>query len=670
MLSANLVGIFEATRDINTALDECCLQPNGEEDQQLSDDVDFSLMRAQLEQIIDKESQDVQVPENTVVNALELAQRLKSLGDNAQHLEAEAQKRINIWTTHGVKAKETKLSKLEEMRRAVSNFFTAKQLLTEVSDLSLPIDNRVDCFLQFVQIPVRANTQFALWQRLQVDFYQLKLKLQLQDDSVMAMKKTTPNMFQYHDKMDEPLLRCRDLVALCVRFQLLLLPPSTQSNNVLFNGEFIGQLWGVTQVFVKPVLVRFQYHFCSEKSQTNRVDRPEWFIGFVVESIRDRALFIEQEIQPRCSSSKVMVDVLSHFIRCLVLVSHARLESSWPVLRSDHALLSHTIDEILVGDRALRQEFGYSVQQQQHWPMLCDFFHGERLEHWIQADLHFARTRMTEDLLSAPMAWEASSSSIEYSECAGSVVSLVRMLGDRAGMLTNAHSRELYATNVQVVILREFISLAVARRDVSQRFNALFPLQEALRDWKLEYANEDFAFDSMLTLVQDTLEEEIETEATALFYEVTRALREWERKRWNLNSPQQDLSASPEIRLAAERCMCGGSMWKQRVNTICRARLLRVFATRFEDYLVEFCLRRQFTTQGIEQFNVDVTAFCFNDDSYYFAKLRVLVHLLSKYSSNQLEDKSVWYSDELFDENRSHFDALGLAPHQLAKLKL
>jgi hypothetical protein len=51
------------------------------------------------------------------------------------------------------------------------------------------------------------------------------------------------------------------------------------------------------QLMVRPLRRRFLFHFSGQR-QTNRLDKPEWFMAQVLAWIRDHSGFLSEEVQP------------------------------------------------------------------------------------------------------------------------------------------------------------------------------------------------------------------------------------------------------------------------------------------------------------------------------------------------------------------------------------
>jgi hypothetical protein len=368
MLSSSLVGIFEATKNINTALDECLL------DAEENVTGDFPAIVSELQDVIADQKRPREAPAELIASSLELLKRYRSLGDAAQALETSTAGRLEVFGNRGIRNKEAELLELETLARAIGALGQARQAVEALANVALPVEVRAESFLALNAIGARPKTDLARWLAHQVDFFQMKVRLQLQDEVALVMKQTSASLFQqqHGTRLPESLSRAALLIPLCVRVQCAQLGTPKK--------EMDQPCWGI-ELFAKPALIRFRYHFFSEKSTTNRVDRPEWFVGFVLESVRDRLGFMREHLQPSCAGC--LVDVVSQFARYFVLAVHQRLEASWGVLRADNeVLLGHTIDELLVGDRVLMAEFGYAP----HWPKMCSFFstNPTRMGAWIK----------------------------------------------------------------------------------------------------------------------------------------------------------------------------------------------------------------------------------------------------------------------------------------------
>nr|XP_042911901.1 RAD50-interacting protein 1-like [Parasteatoda tepidariorum] len=100
------------------------------------------------------------------------------------------------------------------------------------------------------------------------------------------------------------------------------------------------------------------FHFMGKKP-TNRLDKPEWYLTQILTWISDHSLFLEKIVQPILENEGMsQYNAQSQMMKGLVRLAILRLKSDMKTLLDDDRLLSHTIDEILLFSRELKNQ-GY-----------------------------------------------------------------------------------------------------------------------------------------------------------------------------------------------------------------------------------------------------------------------------------------------------------------------
>jgi len=170
-------------------------------------------------------------------------------------------------------------------------------------------------------------------------------------------------------------------------------------------------IWAV-RPFLQPLRKRFLYHFTGSASSTNRLDRPEWFLGFVLKQARLHALPMEQLAQPLFEGAGCYsgLDAQALLLRGLVGVAKRRCRQLLLAVRSAPSLFRHGVDELLRFEAALDEEFAYDACCSSasaagaadedaagallqppllHWPRCADLLLEEEglQETWLNADL-------------------------------------------------------------------------------------------------------------------------------------------------------------------------------------------------------------------------------------------------------------------------------------------
>jgi hypothetical protein len=142
--------------------------------------------------------------------------------------------------------------------------------------------------------------------------------------------------------------------------------------------EFTGELWAA-KVAARPFVRRLAYHFERSGARTNRLDRPEWYVRYLLRAARGISNWVDADVQPAVARSGYVVDVFAHVARELVRHAHTHVRRRSAALISSAESLNATASAYAVGDLVLRGEFGYGVRynvgaEDEPWPCLMDVF--------------------------------------------------------------------------------------------------------------------------------------------------------------------------------------------------------------------------------------------------------------------------------------------------------
>ncbi|KAJ3187585.1 hypothetical protein HK101_009351, partial [Irineochytrium annulatum] len=118
------------------------------------------------------------------------------------------------------------------------------------------------------------------------------------------------------------------------------------------------------RVLVDSIAVSIRYHF-SQGKPTNRLDKPEWFLQYILKQIKDHQAFVTEEVQALMEQhfeSHGHVDAMTEFIYNLLQITAAKLRKNLRRVTSDPELISHTVTEIMRFDLVLAETYSYSPQ--------------------------------------------------------------------------------------------------------------------------------------------------------------------------------------------------------------------------------------------------------------------------------------------------------------------
>ncbi|EME40105.1 hypothetical protein DOTSEDRAFT_91382 [Dothistroma septosporum NZE10] len=158
------------------------------------------------------------------------------------------------------------------------------------------------------------------------------------------------------------------------------------------------------EVLVQPLEQRFTYHFSGNK-QTNRLDKPEYFLDHVTDLIANHSDFVQDNIQPillqqfRRSDlgfTPAYIDALSSFITALMPMVKHKLYTFASQVANQPNLLSHLVQEVIRFDMTLQDAYEYTPSSPAvPWRGMsyfllenCGYF-----QQWLGAERDFAISR-------------------------------------------------------------------------------------------------------------------------------------------------------------------------------------------------------------------------------------------------------------------------------------
>ncbi|KAL8726921.1 MAG: hypothetical protein Q9166_006410 [cf. Caloplaca sp. 2 TL-2023] len=121
------------------------------------------------------------------------------------------------------------------------------------------------------------------------------------------------------------------------------------------------------EVMVKPLDLRFQYHFSSDRP-TNKLDKPEYFLEHTMGLLSIYDEFFAVHLQPilrnrfkssNLSMTSIFIDSSSALITALLPMLRRKVFSIMPHIAKLPHLMSHFIHELMSFDISLRDEWGY-----------------------------------------------------------------------------------------------------------------------------------------------------------------------------------------------------------------------------------------------------------------------------------------------------------------------
>ncbi|OXU27588.1 hypothetical protein TSAR_000182 [Trichomalopsis sarcophagae] len=419
-----------------------------------------------------------------------------------------------------------------------------------------------------------------------------------------------------------------------------------------------------------PLKQRFLYHFTGVK-QTNRRDKPEWFLTQTLTWIRDHFEWVEKMVQPIAHAAGFdKVNVKVQFMRALVQLAVEKLNSELAIVQFDDALFAHTVDEALGFERELRESLFYPASEPATVFVLTQ---AQIFVKWITMEKKYATERM-DAILSSDTAWARLPSFIKddmkVTECADAFLTLLSTISDRYNHLPQpGHRLQFLDLQLELIddwrvrllqLLHEdykdpllslmpsilntlhYVTIILQDWGVSVPFLKLYFFKKQFEDAEVIMHEDDFTdsfiedsekeitvFDEVISLLQ-RLENKLMTEiGDFVFMEIKAKSRPYCNEKWFAMSFDKDTipSVTPT----------GCPMFQEvanRLNGLNNALALPLFeqswislAKRLDQYLFdELVLRNQFNAGGAAQLQFDIKRNLFplfglytnKSDSYFF----------------------------------------------------
>ncbi|BEI99788.1 hypothetical protein CcaverHIS631_0408310 [Cutaneotrichosporon cavernicola] len=238
------------------------------------------------------------------------------------------------------------------------------------------------------------------------------------------------------------------------------------------------------QALVKPIELRFRYHFMGRRD-TNRVDKPEWAFASITDMVFEHTQFIADYLQPLTARGGYgRVDVRSELTMLLFPILLTFLRTRMPHLVSHPALLAHTVYQTVLFDDAVR-EGGLDLSRTScggtEWDGLAGVIlrEGDWFNEWIAGEKRFAETQLNE-IISSPTAWIISDTiedddlTLPTTESARQVRALLESITDRYSPLPALESRVAFVRVVQLPLLAAYHARLAGSLDAFETLSSAF----------------------------------------------------------------------------------------------------------------------------------------------------------------------------------------------------
>ncbi|KAI8366626.1 TIP-1 family-domain-containing protein [Radiomyces spectabilis] len=252
-------------------------------------------------------------------------------------------------------------------------------------------------------------------------------------------------------------------------FNLLLLQTSSSDHEELTGDNLLAPV----SIMMEAISLRFRFHFEGSKP-TNRLDKPEWYLTHVKNTIAAHIPFLMTVVQPivdRASDHlQIRISVKDHFIRAILVNVARKLRNDIPRLLDHPSYLSHTVHEILTFDQLLQDDFAYvtlekNVQRETASAVILQ--NREWFDAWFQAEKTFARTRYddilldahafeldeNEDIISSYKQQASDPRSVKATKSVAKLINLLESITDAYKLLPSLEQRLRFFADIQLGLL-------------------------------------------------------------------------------------------------------------------------------------------------------------------------------------------------------------------------
>ncbi|KAI9256240.1 TIP-1 family-domain-containing protein [Sporodiniella umbellata] len=213
-------------------------------------------------------------------------------------------------------------------------------------------------------------------------------------------------------------------------------------------------------IMTEGLSLRFRYHFETSKP-TNRLDKPEWYIMHVKNSIAAHMPFLLTTVQPIVNSMEgyfsEKASVKDMFIQSLLDDVLRKLQKTIPQILNQPIILSHTIQQVLEFDKSLSDDFSY-----ERAPTLSDFVfdHTAWFDSWFQGEKKFSQTKYDEIVLDRKAfeleVGDANNATIKKTMSASRIISLLESVTATYQLMSTMEYKLKFLVDIQFNLLGQY----------------------------------------------------------------------------------------------------------------------------------------------------------------------------------------------------------------------
>lgn len=247
------------------------------------------------------------------------------------------------------------------------------------------------------------------------------------------------------------------------------------------------------ETLAHAISLRFKYHFETER-ETNRLDKPEWYLSHIMNVAHDHRPFIDNIIQRLLLGTKYQrVNAWQNYVTLLIPILERKLRRTVPTLLSRPALLAHTVYQALIFDSNMR-ELGYefvvgadaSKAEEKGGISSVILCQKEWFDAWLEGEKKFAEDQYHE-IISSSDAWtivdddsndsdefkhSRSAAELKATNSARRIKALVEQVTDRYSPLPSFAHRTRFLIHVQLPIVEQYYSRVSSSLDAFETLSS------------------------------------------------------------------------------------------------------------------------------------------------------------------------------------------------------
>ncbi|XP_053675678.1 RINT1-like protein [Anopheles nili] len=455
-----------------------------------------------------------------------------------------------------------------------------------------------------------------------------------------------PNLNQTLEQFNPSKDHIHKLVVLAEYLFLVKLPGDQDLLSVKLSPSIICPHYTApVALFVKPFRLRFQFHFTGNK-QTNRLDRPEWYLTQVLTWAKENHIFVGQHFQsPALRAGIVNSSVRLEFVRGLVQLAVEKLLADIEQIVQDEALFAHLIDEVLPFEQDLKTMLGYPNSYPSVVSVLVQPVYFLK---WMAIEKKFTTDKM-DAMLSTADPFElldpAKLDELKIPKCADQFIRLLDAIKERYCCLPQPR-QQLQFLELQLELIDNFrcrlLQLYNDGVNPTKILNALNYLTSVLREWgeNVHYLHLHAALygtdaEEISSVFDQTIEELnychqklIEEMVTWIVHEITSRSRAYRYDLWpslNLHEAKETIMVSASASEMFQTTVNHLHNMERELSLNVFLTVVRMIAAELDQWMISsMVMNTKFSTGGGQQFHYDMTRNLFSLFSQYAKKTNLL----------------------------------------------